>query len=116
MKETKGERHRMKKMKIATLLMSTFAVAALIIGCGAGTAQGETMRTDGKTEVITPDTEIRQIENGLSAVRYDGDYWFSQFLERGGASSDSAVVQFLTGQLQLLSADIGFETGGFGCM
>lgn len=86
------------------------------VGAGAESAESKAeSNPDGKTQVITPDTEIRQIENGLSAVRYDGDYWFSQFLERGGASSDSAVVQFLTGQLQLLSADIGFETGGFGC-
>ena len=76
---------------------------------------GTSPKPDGKTEVITPDTEIRQLENGLSAVRYDGDYWFSQFLEQGGASSDSEVIQFITGQLQLGSADIGFETGGFGC-
>lgn len=65
--------------------------------------------------VITPDTEIRQLENGLSVVRYDGDYWFSQFLEQGGASSDSEVVGFITGQLQLGAADIGFGTDGFGC-
>lgn len=76
---------------------------------------GEEPKPDEKTEVITPDTEIRQLENGLSAVKYDGDYWFSQFLEQGGASSDSEVVRFITGQLQLGSADIGYETGGFGC-
>lgn len=126
----------MKKKRIGTFLIATFTAAALITGCGAGTALGETMQTegkttgtahvesagqkaapklDGKTEVITPGTEIRQIENGLSAVRYDGDYWFSQFLEQGGASSDSEVVRFITGQLQLGSADIGFVTGGFGC-
>lgn len=126
----------MKKKMIGIFLIATFTAAALITGCGAGTALGETMQTegkttgtadvesagqkaapkpDGKTEVITPGTEIRQIENGLSAVKYDGDYWFSQFLEQGGASSDSEVVRFITGQLQLGSADIGYETGGFGC-
>lgn len=126
----------MKKKRIGTLLIATFTAAALITGCGAGTALGEIMqaegkttgtagvesagqkaapKTDGKAEVITPGTEIRQIENGLSAVRYDGDYWFSQFLEQGGAPSDSEVVRFITGQLQLGSADIGFVTGGFGC-
>lgn len=76
---------------------------------------GADLKPDGMTVVIIPGTEIRQIENGLSAVRYDGDYWFSQFLEQGGATSDSEVVQFITGQLQLGSADIGFGTGGFGC-
>lgn len=126
----------MEKKKGIVLLVSTLTVMVLSTGCGAGTARGETMpvrtrttamervdsvgaeatpKPDGKTEVITPDTEIRQLENGLSAVRYDGDYWFRQFLERGGASSDSEVVRFITGQLQLGSADIGFGTGGFGC-
>lgn len=121
----------MKEKKGIVLLVSTLAAVVLSTGCGAGTAQGGTMpagearmesfgagadlKPDGKTVVIIPGTEIRQIENGLSAVRYDGDYWFSQFLEQGGASSDSEVVQFITGQLQLGSADIGFGTGGFGC-
>ena len=122
----------MKKKRIKVLLIAALTASALGTGCGgAGTVQGETVPesvaqvesaysqavpgTDVKTNVITPDTEIRQLENGLSAVRYDGDDWFSQFLEQGGASSDSEVVGFITGQLQLGAADIGFETEGFGC-
>lgn len=121
----------MKKKKIRILLISALAAVSINAGCKTGAAHGETipssaahmesagtktaLNADRKTEIITPDAEIRQIENGLSAVRYEGDYWFSQFLEQGGASSDSEVIRFLTGQLQLGSADIGFSTDGFGC-
>lgn len=121
-----------EKKRIKVLLIAALTASALGTGCGgAGTVQGETVPesvaqvesaysqavpgTDVKTNVITPDTEIRQLENGLSAVRYDGDDWFSRFLEQGGASTDSEVVGFITGQLQLGAADIGFETEGFGC-
>lgn len=118
----------MKKKKSTVLLISALAAAALSTGCAiAGTVQGETIppsevhaepveyQAAPGAGVITPGTEIRQLEDGLSAVRYDGDYWFSQFLEQGGASSDSEVVGFITGQLQLGAADIGFGTDGFGC-
>ncbi|WP_125143405.1 linear amide C-N hydrolase [Clostridium transplantifaecale] len=122
----------MKKKRSVVLLISALTAAALSTGCGGtGTVQAETIPAstarvesadsltapvgDANTDVITPGTEIRQLENGLSAVNYEGDYWFSQFLEQGGASSDSDVIGFITGRLQLGSADIGFGTEGFGC-
>lgn len=60
-------------------------------------------------------TEIMQLEDGLSAVRYDGDYWFDRFLAQGGASNDSDVVNFLTDQLQLGETKPIFQKTGFGC-
>ena len=41
---------------------------------------------------ITLSTEIEKLEEGLSAVRYQGDYGFDSFLEQGGAASDQEVV------------------------
>lgn len=65
--------------------------------------------------VITPGPQIRRIADGFSAVDYDGDYWFDQFLEQGGASSDGKVIGFLTERLEMDGTGIGFGAEGFGC-
>lgn len=65
---------------------------------------------------VVPTSEILSLEDGFSAVRYDGDYGFEQFLAQGGASSDSEVIQYLRDLLPA-GADIGL-TGSlflFGC-
>ncbi len=61
-----------------------------------------------------PNEEILQLENGFFAVRFDGEYYFDEFLEKGGAPSDAQVVEFLMGSL---SADYGLSFSGnpFGC-
>ena len=64
---------------------------------------------------ITLSTEIEELEEGLSAVRYQGDYGFDSFLEQGGAASDQEVVQYLAENL-LSGLDLGDILGSiFGC-
>ena len=55
-----------------------------------------------------------ELEKGFSAVRYDGDYGFDEFLSGGGASSDKEVIGFLTENL-LSGMKAGFDGNGFGC-
>lgn len=57
---------------------------------------------------------IMDLEPGLSAVRYDGDYGFDGFLEQGGASSDREVVQYLAENL-VGELGLGFLGNIFGC-
>lgn len=63
---------------------------------------------------ISLTTKIVELEPGLSAVRYDGDYGFDGFLEKGGASSDQEVVQYLA---ENLVGELGLDFLGnfFGC-
>ena len=63
---------------------------------------------------LTLTAEIKQLENGLSAVKYEGDYGFEEFLENGGASSDEDVVKYLS---SVLSGTDNFSFGNmpFGC-
>jgi predicted choloylglycine hydrolase len=58
-------------------------------------------------------SEITRLENGLSAVQYDGDYGFDEFLLQGGASSDADVVSFLMNRIN--AGDITIDVNGFGC-
>lgn len=59
-------------------------------------------------------SEITELEDGFYAVRYEGDYGFDEFIEQGGASSDSEVVAYLSEQL-LSGLDLGFLGDIFGC-
>lgn len=43
-------------------------------------------------DAISLTGKIVELEPGLSAVRYDGNYGFDGFLEKGGASSGREVV------------------------
>lgn len=64
---------------------------------------------------MTPLTsEIMKLEDGFSAVRYEGNYGFEDFLSGGGASSDKEVVSYLSEHL-LSGLDLDFLGEFFGC-
>ncbi len=84
---------------------------------GAGTrksSSGEYKMGLGSTR-ITPGTEISELEDGLSVVRYEGDYGFDQFLEQGGADSDEGVAEYLARQMSANGLKILFGGNPFGC-
>ena len=65
-------------------------------------------------DAISLGESIVELEPGLSAIRYDGDYGFDSFLEKGGATSDQEVVQYLA---ENLVGELGLDFLGnfFGC-
>ena len=109
-------------MKKKFLCFVTVCLLVILAGCGnsasnSGTDSGNAL-TEGDTlgkEYISLTSEMVELESGFSAVRYDGDYAFDLFLERGGADSDQAVLQFLTETV--FQGNASFEMGGgaFGC-
>lgn len=65
--------------------------------------------------LVSLTSEIAELEDGFSAVRYDGDYGFDNFLAGGGASSDGEVIDYLAENL-LSDLNLGDLLGGFfGC-
>ena len=88
--------------------VSVIYLLAILTGCGNnasltytsdspnGSVDMENTSTDqNDTEYnyITTTSEITKLERGFSAVRYDGDYSFDQFLEQGGgAESDQDAL------------------------
>ncbi len=65
-------------------------------------------------DTITLTSEVTQLENGMSAVKYSGNHMFDEFLTQGGASSDSGVVTFLSENV-ISSTGLSFGTFPFGC-
>lgn len=71
---------------------------------------------DGEFQDFIPITsEITELESGLSVVRLEGNYGLDDFLNQGGAKSDSDVMKFLTRSLMGSGQNLSFETGAFGC-
>ncbi len=113
-------------MKKVLIWMTAILIIAGLTGCGnsedakGGTQDGEsinhtTTETENMSDFISLTSQITELESGLSAVRFDGDYAFDLFLEQGGAKSDQDVVRFIS--QSLLSADAGLQmqAEGFGC-
>ena len=109
------------KKKICIALMMTFMLSSLS-GCGTNTKISEnTVQTDAvkgenmEQNLITPTTDITELEEGLSVVRYEGNYGFDDFLQQGGAASDEGVVDYLSNQLTSNIPDLLFGGNPFGC-
>lgn len=120
----------MKKIRKQLVLLTVLTITGLTAGCSkrpavqnpmkqeqneTGAEAEVTIPNEGAVAVNSPGTEIMELEDGFSVVGYDGDDWFDDFLNRGGASNDSDVIGFLTEQMQLGEASPVFQTGGFGC-
>lgn len=101
--------------------MMSFMLSA-ISGCGQNartsenTVQIEAAKGENREQnLITPTTDITELEEGLSVVRYEGNYGFDDFLEQGGAASDEGVVEYLSSQLSSHIPDLLFGGTPFGC-
>lgn len=81
---------------------------------GNAAGNGSTKDMDMTEAMVIPLSGIRELENGFSAARVDGDYRFDDFLAQGGAASDGEVVRFLASSL-LFGADVKFSGTVFGC-
>lgn len=106
------------KRKILALAAAGVAIAVFIIGCGnknppiqsGGSLQGDSIVPE--EPAITLTTKITELAKGFSAVSFEGDDGFEDFLLAGGASSDSDVVKFLSSHLL---ANFNIVDGLFGC-
>lgn len=113
-----------------TIALLTASIAAILIpltGCGASENEGNAIASPPPANtqtssdpaldvpVMQPTTQITSIKEGLSMVRFEGDYGFDAFMNQGGASSDAQVVKFLAGNVVAGASGLSFQPGGFGC-
>ena len=104
----------------------SFALGMMLLlsGCSGGMEEMQTsqipedMGTATEVEdvnLVELDSSITELEEGLLAVRYDGDYGFDRFIAQGGASSDGEVIAYLADNL-LSGLNLGDLLGDvFGC-
>lgn len=108
-----------KKIYIAFMMA---LVLSSVTGCGQSAKTSENIVSSetangerSEKNYIVPDTKITELEDGLSAVRYEGTYGFEDFLEQGGASSDAEVVEYVSSQLTSNIPKLLFGGNPFGC-
>ena len=112
------------KKKLAVILLCLGSFVGIFAGCKSNngeeaddTASLESAKagTGMNTVRVTPTEEIKELEDGLSVVRYEGNYGFDVFLEQGGADSDAGVAQFLMDSLSKSGLNLLFGGNPFGC-
>lgn len=112
------------------LLLTALTITGLSTGCSEGAlvlqqtayvqsngdwVQEVTAAGKASDAIITLESEIMKLEDGFSAVSYEEDYWFDDFLAQGGAASDAEVIDFLTTYMMTGESRPVFQTRGFGC-
>ncbi|MBU3074821.1 carcinine hydrolase/isopenicillin-N N-acyltransferase family protein [Clostridium estertheticum] len=103
---------------ILSVLLAIFLLAGFVGIRFMKNKEGSTMANVQKYDgnVVKPTTQQTKLEDDFSAVRYEGNYGFDSFLKQGGASSDTAVIKFLTQNNLVSRADkLSLKTEGFGC-
>lgn len=103
-----------KKVNIFISLLLTMSI---MFGCLQKQGESKDIMKNKTAESMTNEkttSEIKQLEDGLLAVTFKGDYGFDKYINDGGASSDKDVINFLKNNV-LSNADIEFKGNIFGC-
>lgn len=112
----------MKRKRVLLIYLLLIFIFAMV-GCGQtkrnnkenNTRIQENQKQDKHNSKIILTSEIVLFEEGLSGVKYEGDYGFDAFLANGGATSDAQVAEFLTQNVLSNTNTIAFEGMPFGC-
>lgn len=115
------------KRKIAAILTVLFIFTLIFAGCdnkklptNENTDPNNTSVPSGSiAEPNPPETPVSSkvtvLSDGLSAVKYEGEYGFDGFLSRGGASSDAEVISYLKSMAVSGAEGMTFGKTTFGC-
>ena len=106
------------KKRMLVPMAAILSITMLMSGCGANHAPVQSASGSQESKpatekaAITLTSEITKMEDGFSAVQFEGDDGFEAFLDAGGAASDAEVVAFLSSHLL---ADFDILGSLFGC-
>lgn len=110
------------KRKCILYLILLLTAALIFVSCGktgAETDKNNTSVPNSNTESKAPENllsfKVTKLADGLSAVKYEGDCGFDEFLSNGGASSDAEVITYLTEKVLSGTDRISFGKMDFGC-
>lgn len=97
-----------KKKKVIGWICGSIAILLILFVVGLWSMFGTFIVAAGS---------IEKLEDGLYSMEYSGDYGFDAFLEKGGATSDEKVADYLIEFLSrgFYSAQAEVDTVEFGC-
>ncbi len=109
-----------KRVLMAT--MALLLIAFTISGCGINVMgppadhpqpTQSSAQNDFAESTVNPTSELTALTDHLSAIQFESDDFFEEFLESGGASKDADVVRFLAEKLG--TSGLSFGGNSFGC-
>ena len=106
-----------------------FILLVSLVGCGNHDSEADeshspsrqsvsevTEASEDNTVTVQTNSEIKELEKGFSAVRYEGEDGFAAFLAGGGAKTDQEVVRFLVSRFMMGNqSGLIMDTQAFGC-
>lgn len=97
-----------KIMKILWIFLAVLLAAVLVLLAGAWSVFGEKVKAA---------QSVRKMEDGLYYLEYQGDYGFDGLLDKGGAASEGAMVEYITDFLSggFMKSDTSPVPQDFGC-
>lgn len=109
-----------RKCILCSILL--FISTLIFVSCGkagAGAGKNNISVPNSNTESKAPENslsfKVTQLADGLSAVKYEGDCGFNEFLSNGGAASDAEVITYLTEKVLSGADGLSFGKTNFGC-
>lgn len=110
------------KRRCILCLSILLTLVLIFVSCGKTDEQSGTnntsvpsSNTESKASETPISSDVTKLTDGLSAVKYEGDCGFDEFLSNGGASSDAEVITYLTKKVLLGADGISFGKMDFGC-
>ncbi len=111
------------KRKTVLCLLVLLAMSFVFVSCSKANnhqqENNESTQNNSNTYQTSPEitlsAKVTKLTDGLSAVKYEGDFGFDEFLAQGGASSDTEVVAFLSQNLLFGTGEFSFDEMLFGC-
>lgn len=104
-----------KKKSLIFLIILVMILAAWILYPKNNQREVLILNTENQQEAIQIPTQLSLLAEGLSVIRYDEDYGFQNFLDNGGASSDSEVLNYLIENVLTDVSGLQFINDLFGC-
>lgn len=104
-----------KKKSLIFLIILVMILAGWILYLKNNQREVLILNTENQQEAIQIPTQLSLLEEGLSVIRYDEDYGFQNFLDNGGASSDSEVLNYLIENVLTDVSGLQFLKDLFGC-
>lgn len=104
----------MNKKKYILIIIAIVIIGACVIFINMHNSS-KTKEYISTGEPIALSDDPIELEDGFSAVQFDGNYSFDSFLEQGGAKSDQEVVRFLAENIIGKEIDTGVFQSLFGC-
>lgn len=110
----------MKREILLLIIVTIFTIAIAACGIQNNTSKSymENLEKSENKEVIknfNSSDSITKVEDGLYVVEFSGDYGFETFLNRGGASNDNEVANYIMQYIYDKPINISFNSQVFGC-